>query len=130
MKKWTIIGCQWILGLIFILAGLNGLVVFFGMEPFMPTSPKAMELFKMKYLLFFEKSTETLLGVLLIWGRFIPFVLGALSPIIANILAFHIFEDMTLLPLAIVITLLEVYLLWIYRQYYESIFVYKARPFK
>lgn len=45
MKKW-ISGSQIILGLIFIVAGINGLVVFFGLEPFLPTSPKAMKFFK------------------------------------------------------------------------------------
>jgi uncharacterized membrane protein YphA (DoxX/SURF4 family) len=130
MKKWTVNGSRWVLGLIFILAGLNGLVVFFGLEAFMPTSPKAMELFTMKYLLFFEKMTELILGILLIWGRFIPLALAGLSPIIANILAFHIFEDATLLPLAVILVLLEIFLLFSYRKYYQSIFEYKAKPFE
>jgi hypothetical protein len=128
MKKWTIYISQWIMGIIFTLAGLNGLVVFFGFEPFMPTSSKAMELFTMKYLLVFEKSTEFILGILLIWGRFIPLALAGCIPIIANILAFHIFEDLTLLPLAVLLALLELYLLYVYRRYYQSIIEYNAKP--
>lgn len=128
MKIW-IYGSQWLLGVVFILAGLNGLAVFFDLEPFMQTSPKAMELFQMKYLLFFEKTLELMLGIMLIGGRFMPFVLAALLPIIANICLFHLFEDRSLLPLALFLMLLESYLLFVYAVYFRALFVYKAKPF-
>jgi hypothetical protein len=82
----------------------------------------------MRYLLFFEKSIEVILGVLLVWGRFVPLALAGLFPIIVNIFAFHLFEDPSLLPLAFVLMIIEVFLLWKYREYYASMFTFKAEP--
>ena len=53
------------LGVVFLLAGLNGYFVIFGLEPFIATSPEAMALFEFEYLLIVEKSLEVICGILL-----------------------------------------------------------------
>ncbi|MCJ8008370.1 hypothetical protein ACFFF5_16115 [Lederbergia wuyishanensis] len=105
-----------LLGLIFLCAGLNGYIVLFGFNPLFPTSPKAMEFLGKGYLLALEKTPEIVCGILLIIRRFVPLALTILAPIIINILAFHIFVDNTLLPLAVLLFLLESVLIWRYRK--------------
>jgi len=105
-----------VLGLVFLCAGLNGYFVLFGFNPIFPTSPKAMEFLGTGYLLALEKTPEIICGILLLIRRFIPLALTILAPIIINILAFHIFIDQALLPLALLLILIEVLLIWKYRK--------------
>jgi uncharacterized membrane protein YphA (DoxX/SURF4 family) len=114
-------GGRWVLGLVFLLAGLNGWAVFFGFSPFLPTSPKAMEFFQFPYLLFTEKSIEVIGGFLLLFNRFVPLTLAVLAPIVINIFLFHLFVDPSLLPLAVLLVVLETYLLWNHRQRYRPL---------
>ncbi|MBA4495161.1 hypothetical protein ACFO25_10225 [Paenactinomyces guangxiensis] len=110
-----------LLGLIFLLAGINGLIVFFGLTPPLPTSPEAMELFRFKYLLFTEKSLEVICGLLLIFNRYTTLAIAMLAPFVVNILLFHLFVDLSMLPLAILVTFLEGYLLWNDRKSFYSL---------
>jgi len=110
-----------LLGLIFLCAGLNGYFVLFGFNPVFPTSPKAMEFLGAGYLLALEKTPEIVCGILLLIRRFVPLALMILAPIIINILAFHIFVDHSLLPLALLLSLLEVMLIWKYRKNFMSL---------
>jgi hypothetical protein len=110
-----------LLGILFLGAGLNGYFVLFGFEPFAPTNPAAMEFLGDGYLLAMEKGIEIIAGILLIIRRFIPLVLVALTGIIVNIFAFHIFVDPELLLLAIVLVVLEGILVWAYRENYKGI---------
>ncbi|HAM80562.1 hypothetical protein [Ornithinibacillus bavariensis] len=116
-----------LLGLIFLGAGLNGYVVLFGFEPFAPTSPAATEFLGDGYLLAMEKGVEIIAGVLLLIRRFVPLVLIVLASLIVNIIAFHLFVDIDLLWLAIVVAVLEGVLLWCYRRSYKGLLVSKTK---
>lgn len=107
------------LGLIFTLAGINGFFLYFGLEPFLPKSPAAIELLGTGYLLIMEKSVELILGLLLLSGRFIPLTLMVLFPITVNILAFHLFMDPNLVFPVIGMFLVHVYLLWTMKESYK-----------
>ncbi|UYZ22485.1 hypothetical protein [Mesobacillus jeotgali] len=61
--------CRLFLGVVFLLAGINGYFVIFGLEPFIATSPEAMALFQFDYLLVVEKSLEIICGILLITNQ-------------------------------------------------------------
>ena len=106
---------RWLLGGIFLGAGINGYVVFFGYDPFIATSPEAMALFMFDYLLFIEKTLEVVCGILLLANQFVPLSIAILSPIVANIFLLHLFVDPTLLVLAVMIVLLHGILLFHYR---------------
>ena len=54
-------------------------------------------------------------GLLLLIGRYVPLGLTLLGPVIVNILLFHVFLDPSGLPLAIIVTILALFLLWRYR---------------
>jgi hypothetical protein len=68
-----------------------------------------------------EKTVEVLAGVLLIVRRFVPLALAMLLPLVVNILALHLFVDHALLPLAIVVTVLEAYPLWVEREHFRGL---------
>ncbi|KZE37990.1 hypothetical protein AV656_03390 [Bhargavaea cecembensis] len=117
--------CRVLLGVIFLGAGINGYVVFFGFEPFIATSPEAMALFMFDYLLFVEKTLEIICGILLLTNQFVPMALAALSPIVANIFLLHLFVDPSMLALAAVIVLLHGLLLYHYKSHFAGLFVRK-----
>lgn len=111
-----------VLGFIFLVAGVNGYFEIFGLVTFAPTSDAAMTLFEFKYLLVVEKSLEVICALLLLSNRFVPLALAVLSPLIINIFLLHLFLDPSLLILAIVLVILEGYLLYYYRAHFVRIF--------
>ena len=114
------------LGVVFLVAGINGYFVILGLEPFIETSPQAMALFEFKYLLIAEKSLEIICGILLILNQFVPLAIALLSPIVANILLLHIFLDHSLLILALLLVIALGYLLYYFRRNFMEIFERKT----
>jgi uncharacterized membrane protein YphA (DoxX/SURF4 family) len=114
--------CRLFLGIVFLVAGINGYFVILGLEPFIATSPEAMALFEFNYLLIAEKTLEVVCGLFLLLNRFIPLALAVLSPIIINIFLLHLFLDHSFLLLAIILTIAYVYLLFYYRENFKSVF--------
>ncbi|MFS0689920.1 hypothetical protein AB1K89_11875 [Sporosarcina sp. 179-K 8C2 HS] len=110
-----------LLGVIFLVAGINGYFVIFGLEPFIATSPEAMALFEFKYLLIAEKSLEIICGILLLTNQFVPLAIAILAPIVANIFLLHLFLDHSLLLLAILLVLAFGYLLFSCRKNFIGI---------
>ena len=60
--------------------------------------------------------------LLLLGGRFVALGLTLLGPVIVNIVLYHIFLDRSGLPMAIVISILALFLLWVYRYKFPAIF--------
>ncbi|SFB28545.1 hypothetical protein SAMN04488072_11334 [Lentibacillus halodurans] len=116
------------LGIVFLVAGINGYLVIFGIAPFIATSPDAMVLFEFEYLLIAEKSLEVICGILLLINQYIPLAVAILSPVVTNIFLLHLFLDHSLLPLAIMLVLTLGYLLFYYRKNYMSILERKPDP--
>ena len=121
MQKKLMIVARFFLGIVFLVAGINGYVYLFGLEPFMATSPEAMQLFQFDYLLVVEKSLEIICGILLLANRYVSLALAILAPLIANIFLLHVFVDHSLLALAIVMVIAYGYLLYHYRMKFRRI---------
>jgi uncharacterized membrane protein YphA (DoxX/SURF4 family) len=121
MQKKMMIVARFFLGIVFLVAGINGYVYLFGGEPFVATSPEAMQLFQFDYLLVVEKSLEIICGIFLLANRYVPLALAILAPLIANIFLLHVFVDHSLLALAIVMVIAYGYLLYHYRMYFRRI---------
>ncbi|MFS0575012.1 hypothetical protein AB1K83_05230 [Sporosarcina sp. 179-K 3D1 HS] len=120
--------CRFFLGFVFLVAGVNGYFVIFGLEPFIATSPEAMALFEFDYLLIVEKSLEIICGILLLMNQFVPLALAILSPIIANILLLHLFLDPSLLLLAVLLVITFSFLVFSYRKNFISLLERKPKP--
>jgi len=61
-------------------------------------------------------------GLCLLSGRFVPLGLTLLGPIIVNILLFHLFLEPKGMPIAVVVGILALFLLWVYRYKFPAIF--------
>ena len=64
------------------------------------------------HYLYAVKCFEISGGLLLLTGRFTPLGLTLVGPVIINILFFHFFLDPSGLPLAIILAVLALFLLW------------------
>ena len=64
---------------------------------------------------------QLLSGLLLLIGRFVPLALTILAAMIFNILTFHILMDPAGIGPGIVVALLEIFLLWRYRENFAGI---------
>jgi uncharacterized membrane protein YphA (DoxX/SURF4 family) len=116
-----------LLGLVFVVFGLNGFLQFIPM----PEPPPAAGAFfgalaATGYFLPLLKATEVAVGVLLLAGRWVPLALTVLAPITVQIFAFHAFLEPGGMPMTVVILALHVFLAWCYRSSYRALFVAKA----
>ena len=105
-----------ILGCVFVFFGLNIFLQFLHMPP-LPNGPAgdfAKALFVSDYI-YVVGALEVVGGVLCLVGRFIPLGLTLLGPVIVNILLFHILLNPAGLPLAIVVSVLALIVLWRHR---------------
>src|ERR1041385_4568045 len=115
MKIATII-TRILLGLIFVVFGSNIFLHFIPMPPQKPSlatdfSKALMESHYMYVVGFLQVAG----GLLLLIGRYVPLGLTLLGPVIVNILLFHTLLETNGLPMAIVVSVLALFLLWRYR---------------
>jgi uncharacterized membrane protein YphA (DoxX/SURF4 family) len=115
MKIATVIA-RVLLGLIFVVFGSNIFLHFIPMPP-PPPGPIgdfSKALFVSHYL-HVVAVFQIVGGLLLLIGRFVPLGLVLLAPVIVNIDLVHILMEPSGLPMAIVVSLLLVFLIWQYR---------------
>jgi hypothetical protein len=105
-----------LLGLVFVVFGLNGFLHFLPMPPMSATAGTFFGgLAAAGYFLPLLFLTQVVGGLLLLSGTFVPLALALLAPVVLNIFLFHLFVEPSGLPLAIVVGLLELFLAWAYR---------------
>jgi len=118
-----------ILGLVLTIFGLNG---FFGFLPMPPVSPAAATfmgaIVGTGYLMYLVMIVEVSVGLLLLINRYVPMALILLAPISVNIIAFHLFLDISGIIPAVLVTILNVYLLVAYRAHYYGLIRSSAGP--
>jgi len=95
-----------ILGLIFVVFGLNGFLQFIPMPAPTGIAGQFAGALYLSHYLVVIMLIQVLAGILLIANRFVPLGLTLLGPVIANIFFFHVFMDPSGLPRAAVVTLL------------------------
>jgi len=123
-------GARIVLGLAFVVFGLNG---FFAFLP-MPDHPGAAGAFlgalaATGYMFPLIKGTEVIVGVLLLSNRFVPLALTLLAPVMVNIVAFHAFlEPPATMGLPLVLLALQLGLAWSYRDHFRGVLSPKAEP--
>lgn len=125
--KTVIIVCRILLGGMFFVFGLNA---FFSFIPTPPMQGMAGNfvgaLVQSGYFFPFLKSLETLGGLLILLGLFMPATLVVMFPITFNIMLFHVFLGLDGLPVSILLIVAHFILLYGYRDYYKGLFVMKA----
>jgi uncharacterized membrane protein YphA (DoxX/SURF4 family) len=121
--KYVIIIVRVLLGLMFAVFGSNAFLHFAPMPELQGNSGAFMGALINSGYIYPIAVLQVLGGLcLLIGARFVPLGLTLLGPVIVNIVLYHIFLDRSGLPIAIVISILTLFLLWIYRFKFPAIF--------
>jgi putative oxidoreductase len=126
--KIAVVIARILLGLVFLVFGLNN---FFH---FMPNQPIPGDAGVLADVLFrhgwftFHGVLEVVAGVLLLVGRYVPVALVLLGPILVNILMFHLTLVQGILP-GLICTVLELFLIYAYWPAFEGIFTSDGRRF-
>jgi hypothetical protein len=115
---------RYLLGLIFLVFGLNGFFHFIPMPP--PKGALAAQfggaIFASHYWVVIF-GIQVLGGILLLVNRYVVLALMLLGPVVVNILFFHALMAPEGLPLALVVVVLWIILAVRYKQYLSGIFV-------
>ena len=118
-----------LLGLMFLVFGLNGFLNFIPARKDMP--PEIMNvigaLMKAGYMTVVSGS-EVLVAVLLLTNRFVPLALALLAPIVVGIITYHVAMQPATIGPGIVVLLMELYLAWAYRGAFRSMLRMRTKP--
>ena len=120
--KYAIIIARLLLGLVFVVFGSNAFLHFIPMPPMQGQAGAFIGALVSSGYIYVIALLQVVGGLLLLIGRFIPLGLTLLGPVIVNIMLYHIFLDPSGLPMAIVISILALFLLWVYRYRFPAIF--------
>jgi len=114
MKTLTTIARS-LLGLIFVVFGLNAFLQFMPMPPPQGLAGDFSKALFVSHYFYVVAVLQIAGGAICLLGRFVPLGLTLLGPVIVNILLFHIFLQPSGLPLAVVVSALALFLLCVYR---------------
>lgn len=113
LKQKIDLGARILLGLIYVVFGLN---FFFQFIPIPPPPEKMATIMggfmATGYLLLVVKIIEISCGALLLAGKFIPLAMILLAPITINIFLIHAFAAPEGLPIALVLVVLSALIAW------------------
>jgi len=118
-----------LLGLMFFVFGLNGFLHFIPIDKAsMPTGLAGQYVGALmdSHYFYVVAGLQTLGGLLLLVGFYVPLALTLLGPVIVNILCYHIFLDHKGLLMAIVVTVLWSIVALRYRENFAGLFAQKA----
>jgi len=126
MKIVTLIA-RILLGLVFLVFGLNGFLNFLSMGP-APTGLAGQFLgaLFLSHYYWVVAALQIAGGLLLLINRFVPLALVLLGPIIVNIICFHVFMNPSGAPPAAVATILWLIVFYRNRQHFSGIFAQRA----
>ena len=126
MKIVTLIA-RILLGLIFLVFGLNGFLNFLSMGP-MPTglAGQFMGALFLSHYYWVVAALQISGGLLLLVNRFVPLALVLLGPVIVNILCYHVFLNPSGAIPAVVVTVLWLIVFYAKRQYFSGIFAQRT----
>ena len=126
--KTAVLIARILLGLIFVVFGLNGFLQFLPQPP-MPQAAIAFfgGLAASGFMLPLIFASQVAGGALLLLGM-VPLGIVILTPVIVIIVAFHVFLAPNGLPLALVVAALALFLAWTHRVAYRPLFTSPVVP--
>jgi len=125
--KIVVLIARLLLGLIFVVFGLNGFLNFLSMGP-PPTglAGQFMGALVISHYYWVIAAVQVAGGPLLLVNRFVPLALVLLGPIIVNIICYHVFLTPSGAVPAAVVTVLWLIVFYGNRQHFSGIFVQRA----
>jgi uncharacterized membrane protein YphA (DoxX/SURF4 family) len=118
-----------LLGLMFLVFGLNGFLNFIPAPKDMPQEVIQVlsGLMKAGYMTVVS-GAEVLIAIMLLTNRFVPLALALLAPIVVGIITFHVAVAPATIGPGIVVLVMEVYLAWAYRGAFRPMLQAKTNP--
>ena len=121
--KYVIIVVRVLLGLMFAVFGSNAFLHFIPMPPMEGQAGAFIGALVSSGYIYAIAGLQVVEGLLLLIGnRFVPLGLTLLGPVIVNIVLYHMFLDHMANPIAIVVSIFALFLLWVYRDKFPAIF--------
>lgn len=124
--KITVIVARILLGLLFLVFGLNGFLEFIKLPPPTGASAQFMGALFVSHEIVVIMALQVIAGAFLLVNRFVPLALFLLAPIIVNIVLFHAFMAPTGLPLALIASVLWVLNAFGVRDVFKGLFRARA----
>jgi putative oxidoreductase len=125
MKIATLIA-RILLGLLFLVFGLNGFLHFIPMAPPAGLAGQYMGALFLSHYLVAVFLLQTIGGALLLANRFVPLALVLLGPVLVNILLFHALMAPEGLPMALFATVLWALLFYAARRAFAGVLVQRV----
>jgi uncharacterized membrane protein YphA (DoxX/SURF4 family) len=126
MKIATLIA-RILLGLLFLVFGLNGFLHFIPMPPPTGLAAQYMGALYVSHYLAVIFLVQVIGGALLLANRFVPLALILLGPVLVNILLFHSFMAPAGLPLALLTTVLWGLVFYGVRRAFAGVFLQRVQ---
>lgn len=110
-----------LLGLVFVVFGSNAFLHFLTMPPMSGPAGEFIGAMQKTGYLQAIAAFQVFGGLFLLLGRYVPLGLTLLGPVIVNIVLYHIFMDQSGWAMALVVSVLTLFLLWTYREAFHSL---------
>ncbi|PYI92082.1 MAG: hypothetical protein DME97_11595 [Verrucomicrobia bacterium] len=121
--KYVIVITRILLGLVFVVFGSNAFLKFMPVPEMHGQAGAFMTALMSSGYMYVIAVLQILGGLCLLLGaRFVPLGLTLLGPVIVNIVLYHVFLDPQGIPVAIAVSALALFLLWVYRFKFPAIF--------
>lgn len=118
-----------LLGLMFLVFGLNGFLNFIPMPKDIPPEiMNVMSALMTAGYLTVVSGAEVLVAVLLLTNRFVPLALALLAPIVVGILTYHLAMDPKTIGPGNIVLAMQLYLAWAYRGAFRPMLRAKTAP--
>ncbi len=126
MKILTLIA-RLLLGLSFVVFGLNGFLNFLSMGP-MPSglAGQFIGALVLSHYFWVVAGLQLAGGVLLLVNRYVPLGLVLLGPVIVNIVLYHVFLNPSGMLMAVVVAILWLIVFYAHRRSFSGIFAQRA----
>jgi putative oxidoreductase len=115
-----------LLGLMFLIFGLNKFLNFIPMAPPPGLAGQFLGAMFASHYLLVVATIEIVTAILLLVNRFVPLALTLLGPVVVNIFLFHAFLEPSGLPIALVTVILWLVVFYWHRTAFSGIFVRNA----
>jgi putative oxidoreductase len=119
--KIVVVIARVLLGLMFVFFGLNGFLNFLPAPPLTGLPGAFLGSLITSHYVYLVCAVQVLGGLLLIGNQFVPLGLALLAPVIANIVTYHLTMQRSGAQLAILATVLWVFLAWKFRAYFAPL---------
>ena len=115
-----------LLGLMFVFFGLNGFLNFLPSPPLEGVWGAFLGALFTSHYLYFICAVQLVAGVLLLINQFVPLALALLAPVVANIVVYHLTMQPHNAQLAVLVTILWIFLAWKARSYFAPLFTQRT----